>query len=385
MRVRDVEKSPGGSWHVGPLARGCQLCMQGAKGVLFLTGQCQFPPDCAWYCPLSLSRKGRPAGYIDELPLGDSPEATIRRELSLIDALGMSVTGGDPLFSPRTVEATLRHVRFVKAEFGADFHVHLYTNGLTTSRETCRALHGAGLDEIRFHVTPRTPEGLAAVALARAEGIVTGVEIPALPTPAYQTYLLDELLPCLEEDRVAFLNLNELEVTETNADGLRARGFAYDWDTMASVEGTGPWVEAFFEAYLAAGFHVPVHFCPISLKDGVQARNRYRRRARNVARSYESVTEEGLLLRGVVTGPLAALQAVRTLAVERGFLAPDQGTLTREGPAPALLVPPAVVRHADFLAVLGSRPGLQAGIQETLPLDSREVCEYTPLHPPASS
>lgn len=43
-----------------------------------------------------------------------------------------------------------------------------------------------------------------------------------------------------------------------------------------------------------------IHYCPSSLKDGVQLRNRLRRRARNIARPHEVITGEGLLIKGII-------------------------------------------------------------------------------------
>jgi hypothetical protein len=55
-----------------------------------------------------------------------------------------------------------------------------------------------------------------------------------------------------------------------------------------------------------------IHYCPSALKDNVQLRNRLRRRAKNVARPHEVITEEGLLVKGIIRGlPEDKLTAVR--------------------------------------------------------------------------
>ena len=55
-----------------------------------------------------------------------------------------------------------------------------------------------------------------------------------------------------------------------------------------------------------------IHYCPSSLKDGVQLRNRLKRRAKNVVNPYEAITKDGLLVKGIVYGtPSAELQALR--------------------------------------------------------------------------
>jgi len=43
-----------------------------------------------------------------------------------------------------------------------------------------------------------------------------------------------------------------------------------------------------------------VHYCTATLKDRVQLANRIKRRAKNIAKPYDILTEEGLLYRGAV-------------------------------------------------------------------------------------
>ena len=45
-----------------------------------------------------------------------------------------------------------------------------------------------------------------------------------------------------------------------------------------------------------------VHYCSASFKDGIQLRNRLKRRANNIARSIDVITKDGTILKGVIQG-----------------------------------------------------------------------------------
>ena len=136
------------SYFVGELPKGCQLCVKGAKLVLFTTGVC--PRDC-FYCPLSPWRR-EDVIYANERPVKD--ELDILEEAKIQEALGAGVTGGDPLAK---LERTVRYIQLLKENFGENFHIHLYTTGALATRDALGKLYDAGLDEIRFHQTYLVP------------------------------------------------------------------------------------------------------------------------------------------------------------------------------------------------------------------------------------
>ena len=47
-------------------------------------------------------------------------------------------------------------------------------------------------------------------------------------------------------------------------------------------------------------YEIGVHYCSSSFKDGIQLKNRIRRRASNVAKEFDIITDEGTLLKGVI-------------------------------------------------------------------------------------
>lgn len=279
------------------LSPGCLICRQGAGLVLFVTGKCE---RSCFYCPLSEERRGRDLTFADEMPVQEISD--ILREASAIDALGTGITGGEPLLK---LDYVLECIRALKRALGQSHHIHLYT-GLLPDRDILERLKQAGLDEIRFHPPISQwshPEGLTeALRQAKALGLIAGVEIPSIkPAPA----IIEAV-----RDADAFLNLNELEFSETNYAGLAARGYMPE-DLGCGAIGSK---EVAREHFLKDD--IKVHFCPSRFKDAVQLKERLLRRARRTCRPFDYVSEEGTIIHGIIEGDLqAALQILKDLAV----------------------------------------------------------------------
>ncbi|UCC93354.1 MAG: radical SAM protein [Thermoplasmata archaeon] len=293
MALAKVHEWERGSTYAGELPRGCSLCARGSKMVLLVTGRCS---SGCFYCPLSEAKKGRDVSYANERPIDGVEEAI--EEARTIDAEGTGVTGGDP------VDAMVRTTGMIyslKAAFGKGHHVHLYT-ARPLGEEELRELRNAGLDEVRFHPPVDALDDVEgagyadAVARATAMGMEAGYEVPVLPDRE------DELRAFLEtlagsEDR-PFVNLNELEYSTSNADELRTREFLVRDDVSAAVAGSEDLGRRLVEEFATSGLRV--HYCSAAFKDGVQLRRRLGRRAKNVVRPHELVTEDQTLLKGVV-------------------------------------------------------------------------------------
>lgn len=265
------------------LPRGCRICRKGAGLVLFVTGECG--RECP-YCPLSEERRGKDRVFADESPVQGIED--ILEEARSIGALGTGITGGEPLLK---LDLVLEYIAILKSEFGKKHHIHLYT-GLLPGREVLQRLKEAGLDEIRFH--PPESDWTAAPGLketlleAKALGLEAGVEIPAFaPAPGVVEAV---------RSADAFLNVNELEFTETNFPALVARGFLPQ-DLGAGAIGS---YEIAKEHFLIEG--LKVHYCPSRFKDAVQLRERLKRRAARVARPFDYPTKDGTIIHGIIQG-----------------------------------------------------------------------------------
>jgi pyruvate formate-lyase activating enzyme-like uncharacterized protein len=287
--VSTIKRMRKGSAHTGRLPPGCVLCEKGAKLVLLVTGKCL--RRCS-YCPLSSAKKGRDVFFANERRVRSVDEAI--EEAELIDALGTGITGGDPLV---VTDRTVQSIRGLKKHFGAKHQIHLYTS--TTDGKRISRVARAGLDEIRFH----PPAGLwsrldrtefaHAVELSKKKGMTTGLEIPVVPG---QETGLEAAIAFADSHELDFVNLNELEFSETNWRALRAKGFDVKDDVSAGVGGS----EELGLRLLDLDVSVPVHYCSSAFKDGVQLRRRIERRARNVKKPHEIITHDGTLLKGAI-------------------------------------------------------------------------------------
>ena len=274
-----------GSAAGGELAKGCLFCSEGSKMVLFVTGICR--TGCP-YCPVSLEKKGVAGTYANELR--SSSDAEILGEAEAMDAMGTGITGGDPLCD---MDRTLHYIRMLKDRFGPGHHIHLYTSSVDPGK--IRLLREAGLDEVRFHPGDGTWGDFDTGKLEEVVsiGLDVGIEVPALPGREKD---LDSLISRAFSAGVSFVNLNELEFSESNWDMMKKNGYKLKDDISSAVRGS----EETALALISSNPGRRIHFCSSSFKDGIQLRRRLIRRANNTAKEYDVVTDEGTVLRGIL-------------------------------------------------------------------------------------
>ncbi|MFH1134281.1 MAG: radical SAM protein [Nanoarchaeota archaeon] len=292
-----IKKTPYHSFARGSLAKGCRLCVQGKKMVLFVTGICD--RGC-FYCPLSDNKRGRDILIANEWDTGFAGGKVSREQLAILfkeaeltDAKGAGITGGDPLL---VNERTVCLIKALKKRFGAKFHVHLYTSLRHVTLPKLSALAKAGLDEIRFHPVIWGDPHLDRILLAKKFSWDIGVEIPAIPDYEKQTRLIMDWL----DGKVSFLNLNELEVSDTNAQHLAGRGFHTKSQLSYGIKGSQELALRLMRYAERKKHRYAIHYCTCTLKDAVQMASRLKRRAKNAALPTDKVTKEGMLVRGVV-------------------------------------------------------------------------------------
>ncbi|MEM0044429.1 MAG: radical SAM protein [Sulfolobales archaeon] len=261
---------------------GCELCVEGDKTVIFITGVCH---DNCFYCPISVGRMGWDSIYVDEERVEDLED--VISYIEIVGGRGASITGGDPLI---VIDKTSYIIRRLKESFGERFHIHLYTSGRYADLGSLKILERAGLDEIRFHPVDRRYLERIRTAV-RETSMSVGAEIPVIPGDEDR---IRDLILYLESIGAEFINLNELEVSERNKEALMFRGFRISSDGI-SVEGSRETAYKILRWARDQGLRIRVHFCSSKLKDAIQTMRRYRRIAMRVALPHQKIGEDGIL------------------------------------------------------------------------------------------
>jgi len=273
-------------------AEGCRLCAKGAKMVLFITSLCD--RNC-FYCPISEKRSKRDVIYANERPVYNDKD--VLDEVLKMDALGTGITGGEPLI---VLDRTLYYIRLLKKEFGKKHHIHLYTSHIV-DKKVAEELCSSGLDEIRFHVIDKPIKYEDSILYFKNTGVSVGVEMPLVPLP-YMERRIIEIIECLDID---FLNLNELEFSETNYTQMEK--MQIETENGISAKKSGKIADKIMDRYKRK---IPINFCTASFKDGVQLRRRLIRTAINTAKNYESITDDGTIVRGVIEGDIKNIEDI---------------------------------------------------------------------------
>jgi len=267
--------------HFGKLSRGCELCFRGKKSVLFVTGIC--PRNCI-YCPISPTKKNKDVVYINELKTKKLKQ--ILDEIKLSNSSGIGITGGDPLSK---LTRTCFLIEKCKNKFGKNFHIHLYTSLNLIDDKIIKRLQNSGLDELRIHPDLFDKTNWEKINLVSKKFKEVGIEIPVLP--GYEK----EIISLIEfaKDKVDFFNLNELEYAINKEKIYQNK----KWKVEENYDVVGS--EKLALKILKKFIKLRIHFCGARFKDSIQFRERLKQRAKVVAKSFDRITPDGLLVRGV--------------------------------------------------------------------------------------
>lgn len=285
------------SSYIAPLSPACKMCAKGSKMVVLLTGLCH---ATCFYCPLSFKKGGKDRIFANEWELeNENDTKKLIQEAEYINATGAGITGGDPLIVWKRVK---KYISLLKATFGLEFHIHLYTSAIKNA-DAIEDLVSVGLDEIRFHPFPefwndmdKSPI-IYSIKNALNTGADVALEIPVIPNMEEEIFTL---IKWSDYNELHWVNLNELEYSERNFEFLNNRKYTVKNDTSAAVKGSQESAINIIKMVQHENLNIGVHYCSVSFKDGIQLKNRIKRRARNIAKSYEIISEEGTIIKGVI-------------------------------------------------------------------------------------
>jgi len=272
MKTNKVQKTHFASCCLNGIAEGCKLCVKGRKLVLFISGICKI--GC-YYCSLSNKRKNIDRIWANERICNSTKD--LIKEAKESNATGAGITGGDPLIC---LGRTLKYAKALKKAFGKKFHIHIYLPTRYATAGKLKRLSGY-IDEIRFHPEflcrkQSKTEAEKDIQKIKMAGLFfarqnIGIELPLLPRKKKEIFKFILKI----KDCIGFVNLNELEISDTNLDlitrkyKLREGGYV-----VSDSKEAGLWILKQCEK---AKLRLKVHLCTAELKNWHQYRNRLKR------------------------------------------------------------------------------------------------------------
>jgi pyruvate formate-lyase activating enzyme-like uncharacterized protein len=263
------------------LAPGCQVCVEGDWSCLFINGRCN--ARC-FYCPSRQVETGLPTTNAVTFRL----PADYAAYLEQFGFRGMSLSGGEPLLTPKRCVAFLSAA---KKRLGDRLHTWLYSNGTLVNRDILMQLRDAGLDEIRFDI------GATAYSLEKARLAVdliptVTVEIPAVPEDAR---LLEQKMVEMADIGIKHLNLHQLRLTPYSLQRFTGRPYTYLHGEKVTVLESELTALRLLQHALETGIELPVNYCSFVYKHRYQKAAARRRSAAFMRKPFESVTSAGYL------------------------------------------------------------------------------------------
>ncbi|MEZ4483312.1 MAG: radical SAM protein [Syntrophotaleaceae bacterium] len=312
------------------LSPGCRICAEGGWSCLFITGRC----NCScFYCPTAQTENDLPTTNAVDF----RTPADYVGYLERFGFRGASISGGEPLLSPKR---SLAYVRAVKKHFGDAMHVWLYTNGTLADGELLRQLADAGLDEIRFDIGA-TDYRLDKLRLAAGVIPTLTVEIPAIPEDLPR---LKGMLGELRDAGVMHLNLHQMRLTPYNFQHLAGRGYTFLHGEKVTVLESELAALEVLQHSLYNRIGLPVNYCSFVFKNRFQGRAARLRNGQLLAKPFESITDSGYLRTLTLLGEAAAV----TRQIERFKELPVNGELWSKGNGPGkLLVHPQLLKMVE--------------------------------------
>lgn len=269
MAIKTIKKTPFASYCLkNGITEGCKYCVKGQKLVLFITGLCS--RNC-FYCSLSNKRKEKDIIWANERKCSKIKDAI--EEAKESKAKGSGITGGDPLLK---LQRTINYAKALKKNF-KKFHIHIYLPTKLVTKNKLKKL-ARYIDEVRFHPVFLTNdlkiirEEIRKIKLAslfwKKENI--GIELPLLPDKFIETLRI--IRAC--SPFIGFVNLNELEVSDTNFNYMTAN-YKFNKDSY-TIKGSKEMGIKILNALKDS--NLKIHLCTAKTKNFYQYKNRLKLR-----------------------------------------------------------------------------------------------------------
>jgi uncharacterized protein len=260
-----MKKTNCASYCLNGIPEGCKRCVKGRKMVLFITGKCS--RNCV-YCPLSKLRKNSDRVWANERPCKNTKD--VLEEVKESNANSCSITGGDPLLK---LNKTLKYAETLKKNF-KNFHIHIYLSTKLVNEKNLKKLSKV-VDEVRFHPeflsnTSKKQEDIKKIKLAKGFWKIQniGIEMPVFPDKKLETL---KFIEDISKD-VSFVNLNELEIGDTNFNFIvKKYGLDKNGYTIKGSLETGKWILKKLEQNTTK---LKIHLCSAETKNWYQYKNR---------------------------------------------------------------------------------------------------------------
>lgn len=263
------------------LSPGCKACGEGTWSCLFINNICN--ANC-FYCPTSQDEYSEPTTQTVQFPDVENYIAYIKK----FGFKGISISGGEPFL---TFDKTLRFVKKIKEEFKEDIYLWLYTNGILADKEKLLTLKEIGLNEIRFDIGAVGYKTDKVELACQIFDNVT-VEIPAVPE---RKESLKELISHLKSIGVSYLNLHQIRCTPHNYKSLVKKGYTFLHGPKITVLESELTALELIRYAKENNIDLPINYCSFIYKYRYQRLAARRLFAPYVAKSYEDLTEAGLI------------------------------------------------------------------------------------------
>lgn len=250
------------------LPKGCKFCVRGQKLVLFISGKCS--RNCI-YCSLSKKRKNKDDIWANERKCQNTKD--VINEVIESNSKGAGITGGDPLI---VLNRTITYAKALKRKFGKSFHIHIYLPTKLITKEKLKKLSKC-IDEVRIHPeflknnkNTSLKDEIAKIKFAtlfwKKQNI--GIELPVLPNKTKEIFNLINKTSHL----VGFVNLNELEISETNFNYI-TNNYKLNKDSY-TINGSKEAGLKILKLCRKNKLNIKVHLCTANTKNQHQYKNR---------------------------------------------------------------------------------------------------------------